>query len=256
MISTDPTEAALMAAVCAAPHDDEPRLAYADWAARAGGAEGIARADYIRRTIRRYRDQQELDDDTALRLRTPARTAAWANGVDRLELLHHDFVRGFVGYVLADAAPLLRADVATRCPVEYVCVRRGAKAELANLLRAPWMTQFMSLDLGKNDLTDDDVHRIAASDLRGLRWLNLDGNPVSFGAVEALAAATAIGHFPELHSLLLPFDIYDEVEGGRGMTPIQLTVFRPEAGTRLRATYGDLPWLTPRPPGLRSALYA
>lgn len=256
MITSDPTEAALMAAVCAAPADDEPRLAYAAWAEQAAGTEGVARADHIRRTTRLYRDQHQLDNATTVSLLTTARRATWSNGVDRLDLLHHEFVRGFVASVLADAAPLLASDVAARCPLQYVAVRRGAQAELRRLLDAPWLPQLVSLDLGRNELTDADVQMIADRGLPGLRWLNLAGNPFSFATVEALAAATVAGKFPDLHTLLLPFELYDEVEGGTGLAPIAMTVFRPERGVVLRATYGDLPWLTPRPPGLGSGLYA
>lgn len=248
MITSDPAEAALMAAVCAAPADDAPRLAYADWAERAAGAEGAARAAYIRRTVKLYH-QHQLDDIAALALLTDARKASWSNGVDGLGLLHHDFVRGFVAYVIADAGPLLASDVAARCPLQYLVVRRGAKDRLAELLAAGWMQDMISFDLANNGLTDGDAQTIARSDLRGLRWLSLDRNPVTWAAVETLAAATAAGQFPELHTLSLPFDIYDQGEG-------DLVTFRPELGKRLRATYGDLAWLTPRPAALGGALFA
>lgn len=252
MISGDPAEAALMAAVCAAPADDEPRLAYAAWAEHAG-SEGVQRADHIRRTIRLFRDRRELDNATTVRLLTPDRRAAWSNGVDGLGLLHYEFVRGFVASVLADATPLLATDIASRCPLQHVAVRQGGQVELAALLRATWMDQLVSLDLGRNGLTDADVHLIIGRGLPGLRWLNVDRNPISFAAVEALAAATVAGKFPELHTLLVPFNIYDEVEEAGS---IQVTVFRPDRGTTLRATYGELPWLSPRPAGLGSSLYA
>ena len=64
-----------------------------------------------------------------------------------------------------------------------------------------------------------------------------------------MAAATVAGRFPELHTLLLPFELHDEVEGA-------VTVFRPAHGVALRATYGELPWLRPRPPGLGDDLHA
>jgi uncharacterized protein (TIGR02996 family) len=258
MMTGDPAEAALMQAVCSQPSEDEPRIAYADWVARNAGDEGAARADFIRRTIRSFRVEQQLEDDTSHDLLTAARKAAWSNGVAALGLNMYHFVRGFVGNARADAATLLRIgnDLAARCPLEYVGVFRGAKAGLAELLRAPWMTHVFSLDLGGNDLTDDDVHLLADSGLSGLRWVNLDDNPVSIKAAEDMAAATAAGRFPELHTLHLPLDIYDDVEGGSGMAPVQMTVFRPDEGTRLRARYGELAWLVPRPPGLRGALHA
>lgn len=251
MLTTKPQEeATLMAAVCADPPNDEPRLAYADWAERNAGDEGVARAEYIRETVRLYRDNQ-LESETSIRLRTPQRKQAWANGVQSLGVPIFHYVRGFVASVRATTSVLLQhgTEIAVRCPLQYVSVAGGANGHVAALLKAPWMKHVISLDLGNNELTDNDVHLLAESGLSELRWVNLDQNSITMQAAEEMAAATAAGRFPELHTLHLPLPIYDDDEGG-------FTVWRPEAGITLRQKYGELAWLNPRPPGLRGDLYA
>jgi uncharacterized protein (TIGR02996 family) len=251
MLTNDPAEAALMAAVCAAPPDDDPRVAYADWVERNAGDEGVARAEYIRGTIRAYRNDNELEDRRTVRLLTEARKTSWSNGVTSLNVSLHRFVRGFVASIRADAQALLKhgTEIASRGPLQYVGVNSGARGCLRELLHAPWMEHVFSLDLGKNDLTDDDARVLAESGRSGLRWVNLDENPMTMQAAEVMAAATKAGKFPELHTLHLPLPIYDDQEGG-------FTVWRPPAGLALRDKYGELPWLTPRPAAVSGFHYA
>ena len=47
----------LLAAICANPDEDTPRLAFADWLQEQGGKENILRADYIRGAIRLAREE-------------------------------------------------------------------------------------------------------------------------------------------------------------------------------------------------------
>src|SRR5207248_10529310 len=48
-------ERALLAAICAEPEEDTPRLAYADWLDEHGGPPEQARAAFIRTQIERFR---------------------------------------------------------------------------------------------------------------------------------------------------------------------------------------------------------
>jgi uncharacterized protein (TIGR02996 family) len=245
MMTNSPAEATLMDAVCSNPADDAPRLAYADWVEHNAGGEGGVRADYIRRQIRAFRMDHQISDTTTVEIATPARKAAWSNGDDALGVRWYQFVRGFVAYVRTDATTLMRIgkELVTRCPIEYLGVDRGAKDCLSALLHAPWMQQVFAIDLGGNDLDDADLRLIATSGL-DLRYLGIDGNPVTEQGIEALAAATAAGKFPELHTVLTDLPILDTTEGGGfAMDPVPRVVGYSELGARLRQTYGDLAWL-------------
>ena len=210
--------------------------------------------------IRAYRVDKEVNDPTSVDILTPARRIAWSNGIDAIGVDHYQYVRGFVAYIVARSEIWLANgnEIADRCPLQYLSVNGGAKPVLRDLLQAPFMKHVMSLDLSRNDLDDNDVRLLADSGLSGLRWLSLGRNPLTPAAAEVMAAATP-GRFPELHTINFPEtvgDIYDDTEGGYGAHAIPSIVHRPEAGIRLRAKYGDLKWLTPRPPGLSGYLYA
>jgi hypothetical protein len=116
------------------------------------------------------------------------------------------------------------------------------------------MKHVFALDLSGNELTDEDVRLIVDSRV-SLRFLSLTDNPITLLAAEEMAAATAAGHFPELHTFYSDLNIYDSLEGGGyAMDPIATLVERPPAGLHLREKYGELPWLTPTQRG--GMLYA
>lgn len=79
---TTDTKAALLRAVCEAPGDDLPRLAYADWLEEYGGQAGELVAEYIRRSIGLYRGdrwngRQALDAFEASVRETVATNHLW-----------------------------------------------------------------------------------------------------------------------------------------------------------------------------------
>jgi uncharacterized protein (TIGR02996 family) len=228
----------LMEAVCRDPADDAPRLAFADWAEGNGDA---ARAEYIRRSLALFQ-KGEIEDASTLALRTPERKIAWSNGIDALGLDMYHYVRGFVASIHCDAGKFVaEADqIARRCPLQYLHLLRGAPPLLAKIL--PRLGNVLSLDLGRNQLGDDDVALLAQADLPDLKWLNLDRNPLTIRAVEMMAQAAS--RFPNLHTLHFPSsvgDIYDDIEGGTGAYPLAVTVHRPPEGARLRSRARSTP---------------
>ncbi len=103
------TEQAMLAAIWAAPHDDLPRLVYADWLDETGDPANIARAEFIRvqcelTRVGRYDDRTDQLLEAEKRLLDESR-ASW---LPRQRLRHGgvNFDRGFL-------SPSYRSDLKT-----------------------------------------------------------------------------------------------------------------------------------------------
>jgi len=94
MPADDEIEVALMRAICDAPHEDAPRLVYADWLTERGDPRGEFIAAQCSRTIEsRERWAALLSQHEAI----------WAAHVRALPNLQYRFERGFIGHVEFDA---------------------------------------------------------------------------------------------------------------------------------------------------------
>jgi uncharacterized protein (TIGR02996 family) len=169
-----PDHAAFLAAVCAHPEDDGPRLVYADWL----DEQGDPRGEFIRAQI----ELERLPPDDASRPRLKARCrellkrhrSAWlVPGIpDR------SFHRGFVEE-LTVSEPLRLDDVLAvfhRTPVRVLQVRRRSLPfPLSDLVGRPEVRSLSWLDLGGTLVGDDGAAAIARSPhlVRLTRlWLN------------------------------------------------------------------------------------
>jgi uncharacterized protein (TIGR02996 family) len=224
-------ERAFLQAIREAPHDDAPRLIYADWLEEQGGAARTARADFIRLQCR----LAELPDDD------PARDALEDEAADLLaeheqewtHLLHGlavewSFVRGFVERIsirgssflshaerLLDFTPLRALHLLIHskdvphlaaCPqlqtVETLDFSRSSLNDrsLQQLLTSPYLTRLTALEMPGNDITTAGLQTLVSwPAFARLRRLDLSRNiGVGDKAIRLLARATQAENLEEL----------------------------------------------------------
>ncbi len=219
---------AFLTQIAAAPDDDLPRLAYADWLDDHGEAE---RAEFIRLQIMLARDCRAPDVPAARRRLNDllARHADEWEGDVRAALggtcRSVSFSRGFPAEVTVDdLGPLLDSGLLARPPasitrltVEFPPGAAGCARQVAALAACPDAGRLSVLDLSRNPIGDAGAVALAGSPhlgclthlhlqnagvgdagaaaladsphLRGLELLSLRGNPVGYAGAVALAAS-------------------------------------------------------------------
>jgi uncharacterized protein (TIGR02996 family) len=248
----------LLAAVLAAPHDDAPRLAYADWLAGLPDEADQRRAEFIRLQIQLAREPfagpigadpnvelvrraRWLQSDARERELRELRASAWAVPVAAL-VNGYAFDRGFIARVTLPAADFLANGdrLLALAPILHVELT-GVAGKSAELFASPLLERVPALSLAANGLGDDDVRLLADSPhLAKLWWLDLSQNPIGRPGVEALAASRRL---PELIFVGLdnnPFDPRETV-GLEGFLIVDVRL--PAEGKALEAAHGYLPWL-------------
>jgi uncharacterized protein (TIGR02996 family) len=178
---------ALLAAVCASPEDDTPRLVFADWLDENGEPE---RAEFIRVQV----DFAALLRSAASGTEQPGRRArdlwiqhgkAWQQELPQIKgVVWHDgmFSRGFVERVTVASDTVLvhhTNAIFTRVPIQHLVIQR-----------------FMAVD-GFSTLTG----------LRGLRTLSLTNHEATERIVRALILCEALGESTLLMCYFRPLGI-------------------------------------------------
>ena len=209
-------EAALLAAVIAAPEDDLPRLVYADWLDERGEGSDAARAEYIRLGVEYARTSPEMTDAAnraALkRLEELFAThgAAWFPAFQgrrhlfRSGRAFRSFARGFPHRVSAQATKLLEVgDEMTRLgPVTSVRVGGTTPALLRCLVESPWVGRLREVWLDADYFAPAlDWGELAG----GPHFARLDSLTLVGGVIGAEAARRLAGAdpFPRLRRLRL-----------------------------------------------------
>jgi uncharacterized protein (TIGR02996 family) len=195
---------ALYRAILAAPDEDTPRLAFADWLDEQGGQDNAFRADFVRTHCRLAREEpwspgwrdlnkrwQRLHGraiDLATKNRLPwvahlkGRVVAW------------DFERGLVGRVtvyskrfVAEGSTYFEQDPVRSIKFVTLMSARGS-VKPAELFACPHLGRAAKLNFEGSGLKDEPLNRLAGSGhVRGLRALGLGGrNPFSRAAVPKL----------------------------------------------------------------------
>jgi uncharacterized protein (TIGR02996 family) len=221
-------EKALLAAVWAEPHDDTPRLAYADFLQEAGGEANAARAEYIRVQCELAR----LDEDDPRRksLETRERALArkyrrdWNEGLPK-PLTRARFVRGFVyprmRGILASQFLALKPNDLAPAPLWSFRIESGHKRWEA-VADSPSLRRVDHLDYGHNLLDEPSAVRLLSSiQMVNVSTLGLGLSRFTPPAMAALADNDALAHLATL------------AFGGNHMTD---EVFAPLAGSRRLAT--------------------
>jgi len=205
-------ERPFLAAILARPHDDGPRLVYADFLDDAGGPADAARADLVRVQVALARlpddhpRRPELADRQTDLLRR--HRAAWAAPLAGLAA-GVGFRRGVMDAVSVEAAAFVARGgelfARTRVGDGRSFVRRVRLLDPARALPAlaecPFLAEVEELDLSWGDLGNDGVTLLARSPHLGrVRALDLGCNGLDDAGVRALAGTSAL---PGLESLTL-----------------------------------------------------
>lgn len=186
--------------VRAHPHDDAPRLIFADWLEEAGDR----RADLIRvqvelsrlpREDARVRElelgEEALLDEFAEEWLAPLRTLG-ASGVSR-----RCFQRGLIERVRMSGADFLTRgeELCRQAPALYAIELRDVSEALPLLVRRPLPKQISLLDLGSCRLESRELELLAAADWRAqIAELSLAFNQID----DAGAARLALTVWPQL----------------------------------------------------------
>ena len=239
-------------AVVAAPHDDAPRLAMADYLDRQGDPWGA----FIRAQLALSRALRRGATDEAMRHRDEAEklrrqhSKAWTNGVEKLVDLC-TFSRGFVEEVSVEARQYIaHADeLFRRAPIRHLSLS-DVGDQLITILQNPRITQLVSLYLGnrsRHHAIGDAGLRVVAECpyLSGLKVLEVPKQDIGMAGVEALCASKRL---PSLVYVNLWGNPVEDPEEGYGTDWVTGEVDRngaylSELGHALEAKYGDLPWL-------------
>jgi uncharacterized protein (TIGR02996 family) len=207
------TESALLAAVCAAPEDDLPRLAFADWLEEQGDLDS---AEFIRVQCRLAslpedaparpgleRREEELFAANGVRWREEL--PAWARpfGQWQSEVRRH-FRRGFLADVACTATQWLKgaAKLIDRVPVERLLLK-GCTGLVAEVARSPHLTRLRKLAVRPSGAR---ARGITAADVRSLSALQapcLTHLDVGDGGIgdEGIASLLTLPVLPQLTGL-------------------------------------------------------
>lgn len=195
------TEQELFAAVCAAPDDDAPRLAYADHVEKAEPEYAefirlqIARAneERIRKVPRGHMGPRELE-------LWHRNYATWGRYIQRYVRDARDpfefdqgweFERGFVAFVRMEPENFIALGerLFRMAPVQHADLYDGTEP-VRPLFDSPFLARLDSLSLWRTGLTDDDAIAMAACEaLSRATWLDLRQNKIGERGVRALAAS-------------------------------------------------------------------
>lgn len=238
----------LLDAVLDAPHDEAPRIAFAEWL----DAQGDPQGEFIRLQLaawhaRRNRDVAKCVD---LEKRAEALLAAhrrqWENSVSSLAR-NPTFIRGFVEDVTLSAREALEhLDAVYRlAPIRHLSIE-DAHGQLDRLLQLPDLARLRSLNLWDSGLTDRDADLLAHSPhLTGLKILNLGFNAIGMPGLEALCASRTLANLDYLNLAGNPVPKPDEsiaIDGLSGRI-VREGIHLSELGRELEQRYGHIRWL-------------
>jgi uncharacterized protein (TIGR02996 family) len=200
LASMCPSRAELLAAVCAAPDDDAPRLAYAAFC----DAHEPPRAELIRQQIGRVLDERARrkmsSEPNARELALlAAHGRAWTRDLqpyvvpDAALPLGCAFERGFVEHarVTLDDVMRLGTRLYALTPIRHldlVCPRGTPADEVRRAFGAPGLERLRSLSLAGLGIGDEGARALAGcAALAHVRWIDLSRNAIGRAGVEALA---------------------------------------------------------------------
>lgn len=228
-------------AVLLNPHDDAPRLAYAD----ALGSD--PRAELIRIQLKN-RSSQPTPRERELLI---AHRAAWLAPVAPLVQVAA-LGRGFVQYASMTADQWVKNASALLAKAPLLDLHLSGVTGRPDVFLVPELACLRSLDLAHNRLGDAEAVALAASEyVRALKWLDLTGNRIGRPGLDAIAASA---NLPALKWLGFANNVaqdpvpYPQMDGG-GVAAITLPAIHAE----IVAKVGLKQWLQPRhteaPPG-------
>ncbi len=245
-----PEERALLDAVIAEPHRDEPRLAYSKWLEQQSPPD--LRGEFIRLAVRYARDtlaaQADLKAKQAL-LEDRARFAELRQdheGEWQLPVLQIasscELERGLVASVTLPAETFLARgeELMQLAPIVHVALTavRGLVPQLA---ACPALGNVRALSLAGQGLTGRDMAVLGASDkVSKLWWLDLVTNDIDLNGIRAMARAPYFASLRHVELAGNPGDVHERA-GTEGY--VVSRVWFPPEGRELEEELGYIPWL-------------
>jgi uncharacterized protein (TIGR02996 family) len=178
------THEAFLRAITDAPHDDAPRLVYADWLDEYAGTDGAARAEFIRAQV----EHEQLPAGDVRRDELHRRSLelldehgpAWLALLPKLEgVAWHGFWRGFVGGAVVQAWKFYRrhADALfTAAPVQFLTIFGVSASTCGQLAASPHLARLVGIHLMVATIGNEGAAALAASPWVGnLRQLCVRG---------------------------------------------------------------------------------
>ena len=203
------TEAALLRAIAAQPDEDTPRLIYADYLDEEGSPAQVARAEFIRLSVRLERMKASHPDRDDVRNRVSGLLYRWDKvweadappGFKRLAYYH----RGFPYRAAAVASQAAGADDPRLLLVSYLELTPDVTSrELAAVLKWPLFERVTELVFRGRDLLGEAGTRVLAGGaLPRLTRLGLAGQRIGDRGLAALGTAPG---FPRLRELDLSYN--------------------------------------------------
>jgi uncharacterized protein (TIGR02996 family) len=197
-------ERALLAAICAHPDEDTPRLAYADWLDEFAGSQPVKKCESVRARAELIRVQCELtgmppdevDVGTATRrvelelreeelLANTARRKSWAKpvnpppaGYDEFVPNADYFVRGFPDFCTnwsteRNGFLTIGEALFDISPVHSVYCRNVHGADAERFFALPWLPRVRRLSVGTDGVAPANTEKLFAAPLANLEELEL-----------------------------------------------------------------------------------
>jgi uncharacterized protein (TIGR02996 family) len=165
------TDEAFLQAITAAPHDDAPRLVYADWLDEHGSPAGAARAEFIRAQVALARLPAAEPRRAELHRRSlellDEHRDTWRASLPRLQgVSWHRFWRGFVSGADVQAWKFYRRHAAAlfgAAPVQFLRVFGISASTCGELAASPYLARLTSLELVGAWIGDEGAAALAAS---------------------------------------------------------------------------------------------
>jgi uncharacterized protein (TIGR02996 family) len=195
-------EPALLAAVCANPDEDTPRLVYADWLDEYGQTE---RAEFIRLQCAPEPDEAQEERVAELEERNRIK---WLTGLPQFPHARWAFRRGFPERLEADGNVFLdRYGAFARVPwLRSLCLWELSATHVRDFVSRTWPPQWDELEL--YGLVRDAFNRTAVAmsvaaltkcaQLRQVRRLHLSALPLTDETVAALAESPNLDNLQRL----------------------------------------------------------
>jgi uncharacterized protein (TIGR02996 family) len=241
---------ALLAAVCNAPYDDAPRLAYAAWLDSQTPPEPLG--EYIRAAIRVNReslanqpDRQGWKDlcraqDRFYELQR-RHELDWKRPVLAIAAAC-EFDRGLVASVTVSAERFVLHGGALMDLAPIVHVRlTEARFRIDELASCPHLARVRALSLKNQGLTSKDVASLASSPHVANLWaLELDDNAIDVDGVEAMASSQHLASLRHTELAGNPGNVHERA-GSDGFAIA--SSFFPPRGRQLEQRLGYIRWL-------------
>lgn len=194
--------------ILAHPDDDAPRLIFADWLEEQGGANSIARAEFIRvqcaLAAGKLPEQQRVELVLHEQQLLYEWDKVWVDPIRQLACEWH-FHRGFIDDVamLPDTFFAHADQLFSRAPIQRLTLRPYSpplSGFMAVLADNEHLRCLRSLNLSYHGLESQDMRVLVVSDhLTGLTSLNLSHNRIGDSGIRALAGSQLLGRLEHLN---------------------------------------------------------